>query len=85
MAAASAPVLLGMRVAFHLQLAPRVQELGLPVQNLAQSMLINSYTFEALQTHIHEPLHKGIVDSTHTSLSCTHHTSLSESSPACLC
>ena len=52
-AAASAPVFLGMCVAFHVQLAPRVQNMGLPVQNLAQGMLIKSYTFEALQTHIH--------------------------------
>lgn len=35
---ASAPVLLGMCVAFHLQLAPRVQELGLPVQYLHGSV-----------------------------------------------
>ena len=35
---ASAPVLLGRCVAFHLQLAPRVQEFGLPVQYLHGSV-----------------------------------------------
>ena len=37
-AAASAPVWLGMCVAFHLHAGPRVQELGLPVQNLQASV-----------------------------------------------